>query len=98
MKDKNENTVREGSRTAGYAAFGLAIAAAVSAALMFVTGIYGLLASAVCSLAALAFCNAQKKKSDFALVKAARITAYCALILSVVVLIGGIVYSAVVPE
>lgn len=85
----------EGGKGRGYTAFCLAVIAVIFLPLIYVIGIYGLCASALCALASLAFYNSQKPHGLFALVKAARILAYVALILCVIVLIGAIIYSAV---
>ncbi len=93
--DNGENQPENNGKGRGYASFCLAVIAVIFLPLIYVIGIYGLCASALCALASLSFYNSQKTRGLFALVKAAKILAYVALILCAIVLIGAIIYSAI---
>lgn len=80
-----------------YLAIALCAAAAVLFGLSFTAvGIYALISSILCGIASLSFCSVQKKKYDFPQIKYAKIAAYIMLALSVLLFLGGLIYSALV--
>lgn len=93
-QDLNQVENQNNGRGYGYACFILAVISVIFVPLIYVIGIYGLCASALCALAALAFYNSQKTRGLFTLCKAARILAYAALVLCLIVLVGAIIYTA----
>lgn len=79
-----------------YTAIGLEIAGAVALGLIFtVLGIYSLIASVILGLAALAFCNIQKKKNPIPALKPVNAVAYVITAAAACVFLGGIIWSAV---
>ncbi len=94
--NQNLENIESGGKGYGYTSFALAVAAVVFLPLIFVINIYALCASFICALASLAFYNSQKPRGLFTLVKIARIIAYVALILCIVLLIGATIYASLV--
>lgn len=102
MEDKELKTETEADgereenrgRVFFFVAIGATCAAFVFYGLIFVIGIYSLIASVLLSLGALAFLRAQKKKYDCRGRFAVTVIAYAALALSAGTFIGGIIYSA----
>ena len=79
-----------------YIAIALEVLCAVSLGLIAtVLGIYALIASIILGLAALAFCNIQKKRNNFALVKYFLIAGYILTAAAALLFVGGIIWSAV---
>lgn len=77
-------------------AIGLEVFGAVSLGLIFtVLGIYALIASVIFALAALAFCNIQKKKNSVPALKFVTVLGYVLTAVAIVIFIGGIIYSAI---
>ncbi|MDE6104551.1 MAG: hypothetical protein K2G38_02530 [Clostridia bacterium] len=99
MKKKDEEKLNEvkpeyHGKTYAYIAIGLIVAAAVFLGLIFTKlGIYSLIASALFSIAALAFENTQRKKNNLTWLKFVKIAAYIVFALTLAVLVGGIIYS-----
>ncbi|MDE6585251.1 MAG: hypothetical protein K2K80_01040 [Clostridia bacterium] len=79
-----------------YLAIALCAAGAVLFGLAFSpAGLYALIASILCAIAALSFTSAQKKKNAVAGLLYVKIAAYVVLALSAALFIGGLVYSLV---
>lgn len=89
------NATKQGGKTYFYISVGACVLSAVALGLAFtVLGVYSLIASVLLELTALSFAATQKKKFNFPLLKAATITAYVLLAISVLVFIGGIIYAS----
>jgi low temperature requirement protein LtrA len=100
MKDKKEvktEEIKSNTKAYFYASIVACVLAAVAFGLSFsFMGIYALISSVILSLCALSFAITQKKKNNFAALKFAFIAAYVMLALSVLLFIGGLIYSAIV--
>lgn len=78
-----------------FVAIGLEVFGAVSLGLIFtVLGIYALIASVIFGLAALAFCNTQKKKNPVPALKYVIILGYVLTAAAALIFIGGIIWSS----
>lgn len=89
------NATKQGGKTYFYISVVACVLSAVALVLAFtVLGVYSLIASVLLELTALSFAATQKKKFNFPLLKAATITAYVLLAVSVLVFIGGIIYAS----
>lgn len=100
MKNKeeiNKEEIKSTTKTYFYVAIGACILAATAFGLSFsFLGIYALISSIILELAALSFILTQKKKNNFPAVKIVLIISYVLLALSVLLFIGGLIYSAIV--
>lgn len=100
MKNKeeiNKEEIKSTTKTYFYVAIGACILAATAFGLSFsFLGIYALISSIIFELAALSFILTQKKKNNFPAVKIVLIISYVLLALSVLLFIGGLIYSAIV--
>lgn len=83
-------------KTYAYIAIALIALSAVSFGLAFtMLGIYAIIASVLCSLAALAFADVQKRKNNFKRLVIIRICAYVTLGISVAFFTCGLIWSAI---
>ncbi len=83
-------------KTYFYVALGSTVISAAFAVLGFtvsVISIYGIIVSILMSLAALSFLATQKKKNDFKAVRPLTVINYVIVVLLVLFIIGGIIYS-----
>lgn len=100
MKDKKEVETEETKSTTKayfYASVVACVLATVAFGLSFsFFGIYALISSIILELCALSFAITQKKKNNFPVLKVAFIAAYVLLALSVLLFVGGLIYSAIV--
>lgn len=78
------------------------ISAALAAASLVLTGvsfspagIYALIAAVLTGIASLSFANYQKKKNNFQGLKIFYVAAYAALIVSLAIFVGGLIWSGV---
>ncbi len=84
-------------KTYFYVAVGTTAVSVIFAVLGFtisVLGFYGIIVSILMSLASLSFLATQKKKNNFKAVKPLTIVNYVILVLLILFIIGGIIYSA----
>ncbi|MCD8205230.1 MAG: hypothetical protein LUD29_01250 [Clostridia bacterium] len=105
MSEKDDKKIDEGegktpedgpvNRTYGLISFWVGIAALASFALIAVINMYGLIVEIILSLASLAFYSSQKKKGVFPLAKAGQVIGYIGFIAGLLILLGGIIWSAV---
>ena len=58
-------------------------------------GIYALIAAVLTGIASLSFANYQKKKNNFQGLKIFYVAAYAALIVSLAIFVGGLIWSGV---
>lgn len=98
-----ENEKNDGQPPAsGKAFFYIACAACALAAVFFglafvpALGVYALISSILLGIASLSFASAQRKRNNFKGVKYVKIAAYAVLAASLLLFIGGLIYSAVV--
>ena len=102
MKEKKEVREEE-TKSTTKVYFYIAIAACVLSSVAFglsfsILGIYALIASLILELCALSFSVTQKKKNPFPALKFVFIAAYVLLALSGLLFIGGLIYSAMLPQ
>ena len=78
------------------------ISAALAAASLVLTGVsfspaglYALIAAVLTGIASLSFANYQKKKNNFQGLKIFYVAAYAALIVSLAIFVGGLIWSGV---
>lgn len=78
------------------------ISAALAAASLVLTGvsfspagIYALIAAVLTGIASLSFANYQKRKNNFQGLKIFYVAAYAALIVSLAIFVGGLIWSGV---
>lgn len=78
------------------------ISAALAAASLVLTGvsfspagIYALIAAVLTGIASLSFANYQKRKNNFQGLKIFYVVAYAALIVSLAIFVGGLIWSGV---
>ena len=92
MENNNNN---ENNKTYFYIALGLLIAGAVAFGVSFTKlGIYALIASMLCEIAAITFVNLQKKKNDFKWLIYLKVAAYILFAAALLVFAGGTIWSS----
>ena len=93
MDEENKNN--QNNYTYAFIAIGLAVAGAVALGLSFTAlGIYALIACMLFEIASMTFINIQKKKNNFKWLLYVKIVAYALFIASVLVFVGGTIWSA----
>ncbi len=90
---KEGETPPDNSKTYGYISFVISIAALLCFCLIPLISIYGLCCDILLAFASLGFYNTQKKRGLYPLAKAAKVIAYIALIIGMVVFLGGVIYA-----